>query len=142
MSLQRILTSLLRDMEADVRDYRKLQSLLDGQFKAALGHESERIEVQGRDIMAMVDALDTRRQAREQMVRQLLPKHPQPRMEALFQSLPAAASDAMRVRWDTLEALVRECKALNARNGYLMTQQHAMLRQVMQGEVEDTYAAA
>lgn len=141
MNKQQALTSLLRDMEADVRDYHRLRTLLDEQFNAALGHASERIEVLGRDIMTTVDALDTRRQARVQWVRQLLPKHPQPGMDILFQSLPAAARDATRLRWQTLEALVRECKALNARNGYLMTQQQAMLHQVLSGEEAHTYAA-
>jgi flagellar biosynthesis protein FlgN len=141
MSLQQALTRLLRDMEADVREYRSLQALLDAQFTAALGHESDRIEVLGRDIMTTVETLDTRRQVRMQLVCKLLPKHPQPGMAALFKSLPEPARAGMLVRWNTLEALVRDCKALNARNGYLMTQQQAMLNHVLLGEEADTYAA-
>lgn len=142
MSSQQPLTHLLRDMGADVRDYHHLRELLDAQFKAALSHDSEQIEGLGRDIMTLVDTLDSRRQHREQLVRQLLPTHTQPDMALLFQSLSATARDAMQARWDTLEALVRDCKTRNAHNGYLMTQQHAMLRQVLHGEVEGIYAAA
>lgn len=141
MSKQRALISLLRGIEADVREYHRLHALLDEQFNAALGHDSKRIEALGGDIMASVETLDASRQTRVQLVRQLLPKHPQPGMEALFQSLSAAARDATHLRWQTLEALVRECKAFNARNGYLMTQQQAMFHQVLSGEEAHTYAA-
>jgi flagellar biosynthesis protein FlgN len=44
--------------------------------------------------------------------------------------------------WSTLQALVRTCKERNARNGRLITDQHALFQRVLHGEEADTYAAA
>jgi flagellar biosynthesis protein FlgN len=63
-------------MDADVRAYRTLAALLEEQFTAALGHDGARLEALAKDITALVDTLEKRRQARVALVGQLLPQHP------------------------------------------------------------------
>ncbi len=133
---------MLADMDADVREYRALNALLEEQFTAALRHDSAGLEVLARTITAAVDGLEKRRQTRVILVSRLLPTHAQPSMAAVLERLSAPARKAVAARWSTLESLVRECKERNAGNGRLMSDQQALLQRVLTGKEEDTYAAA
>lgn len=134
------LVRLLRDMDADVLDYRRLRTLLQEQFEAAMRHQGERLQQLAGAITETVDGLEGRRAARVELVHQLAGA--QAAMDAALVLLPSPLKEAAAARWATLQALVRECKQSNARNGRLMTDQQAILQRVLSGGEEHTYVAA
>lgn len=142
MSSRHAMTSLLRGLNADVQTYNTLHALLELQFTAALGHDSQCLSDAADKILPLVEALEQRRQERVLLVRQLLPQHPQPGVGAALELLPPPTREVMTPLWRQLESLVRECKERNARNGRLMTDQQAVFQRVLHGEEENTYAAA
>lgn len=133
---------LLRDMEADLLAYTTLQALLEEQFSAALAHDSQRLESLAHDVGTLVEALEQRRRTRVALVRQILPGEARPGIDTLLALLPPNSKGLVEASWQRLEALVRECKESNRRNGRLMTDQQAIFQRVLRGEDEDnTYAA-
>ena len=62
-------------------------------------------------------------------------------MAALLPHYPERARRGVEAAWASLESLVRECKALNARNGRLIVDQHDIMQRVLHGEA-DIYAPA
>lgn len=136
------LVRLLRDMDADVLEYRRLRSLLEDQFDAALRHQGTRMQALAEDITAAVETLEARRATRVTLVHQLVGSAAVVRIETALALLPPPLCDAAAARWGVLETLVRECKERNARNGRLMTDQQAILRRVLEGEEDHTYVAA
>ena len=136
------LSRLLRDAEADVADYAALAVLLEEQFASALRHETAALTVQAERIMRLVDALDERRCTREALVSELLGGASRPSMAALFARLPVASRAPVEALWQRLEAAVQDCKARNARNAHLMSEQHAIMQRVLFGEEAGIYADA
>ncbi len=134
----------LRYMEmvrADVRDYRSLRERLDEQFKAALGHQVERMRELGESISALVDVLNERRIQRLALAAELTGKGLVPAHAAVQQQLGGQAASLLAGWTGELDGLVRECKRLNLRNCSLITEQHSLMCRVLQQE-EPTYAPA
>jgi len=136
------LSRLLRDAEADVADYAALAVLLEEQFASALRHETTALTVQAERIARLVDTLDERRCTREALVAELLGGASKPSMAALFARLPVASRAPVEALWQRLEAAVQHCKARNARNAHLMSEQHAIMQRVLFGEEAGIYADA
>ena len=136
------LSRLLRDAEADVADYAALAVLLEEQFSSALRHETAALTVQAERITRLVDTLDERRCMREALVSELLGHASKPSMAALFARLPVASRAPVEALWQRLEAAVQDCKARNARNAHLMSEQHAIMQRVLFGEEAGIYADA
>jgi flagella synthesis protein FlgN len=136
------LSRLLRDAEADVADYGALAVLLEDQFASALRHETAALTVQAECITRLVDTLDERRCTREALVSELLGGASRPSMAALFARLPVASRAPVEALWQRLEAAVQDCKARNARNAHLMSEQHAIMQRVLFGEEAGIYADA
>jgi len=136
------LSRLLRDAEADVVDYAALAVLLEEQFASALRHETTALTVQAERITRLVDTLDERRRTREALVAELLGGAFKPSMAALFARLPVASRAPVEALWQRLESAVQDCKARNARNAHLMSEQHAIMQRVLFGEEAGIYADA
>lgn len=134
------LAQLLRDAQADLGDYERLAQLLEQQFNAALRHDAAQLQTLAEDIGPLLDALDQRRLARVALVTQLLGPLSAISMASLFERLPAARRAPVQALWDRLEQAVLACKASNARNARLMTEQHALLQRVLHGAQEPLYA--
>jgi flagella synthesis protein FlgN len=139
MTRQGRLTSLMRGVGEDVRDYRLLRSLLDEQFDAALRHSTPRLTELADSLAALVDVLEQRRKERVMLVDALLGAGAA--MSATFPLLNGSARTALESGWRMLDALVHECKRLNTRNGRLMMDQQSIMQRVLRGE-EQTYAPA
>lgn len=134
-----MLDRLLRGVGEDVRDYRALAALLEAQFEMALRHEAAPMESLSARVSALVDVLDARRRERVSLVERL--QGPGRRMVDVFALLAAPRRTLLQTGWGTLEELVRDCKALNARNCRLLMDQQAILQRVLHGE-DEIYAPA
>ncbi|AKJ30356.1 flagellar protein FlgN [Caldimonas brevitalea] len=133
------LARLLLGVRADLADYARLRELLQEQFDVALRHDSQQMAETAERISALTAALEARRGERVALAAELLGKDAPVSMQRLVPLVPAPARAALQDWWQTLEALVRECKALNARNCRLMMDQHEIMQRVLHSEVH-TYA--
>lgn len=136
------LSRLLRDAQADLRDYGALDALLERQFLGALRHDAAQLTQLAEAITTLATTLERRRSDRVALVTQLLADDQAPSMTALFQRLPPAMRPPIESLWDQLTAAVLHCKSLNVRNARLMTEQQALLQRVLMGDKVDTYADA
>ena len=136
------LARLLRDAQADLADYALLAELLEEQFACALRHEAAPLQDLVPRILALVDQLDERRAMRVALVQRLLGEDAAGGMAALTARLVPPQRAAVQALWDRLEEAVRDCKARNARNARLMTEQQALLTRVLHGAQEPLYADA
>lgn len=134
----------LRYMEmvrADIRDYRVLRERLDEQFDKALGHRVEQMREVGDSIEALVDVLNERRAQRLMLATEITGQASAGGHAAVLQQLNGQAATLLAGWTEELHVLVRECKRLNLRNCSLITEQHDLMRRVLQQE-EQTYAPA
>jgi len=138
---RQVIARLLRDIEADLADATALGELLQSQFEAALRHDSAALSALGEQIVARVDAMDARRDVRIKLVDHLQGRPHARSVEALADTLPQPAQQALKQAWSALATRVRECQRLNQRNGALIAEQHALMNRVLHGE-EHTYVAA
>lgn len=140
MTRQQALAQLIRDVQADIASYSVLRDALDHQFQAALRHDSSTLSAVAQEITDLVSDLEQRRQVRVTLT-QALTGNPQPASIApVLTQLASAPRALLATGWDTLEGLVRECKARNTRNCELIVAQHSLMQRVLHGE-EGTYAA-
>jgi flagella synthesis protein FlgN len=133
------LDSVMRGVGHDLRDYHVLRSLLEAQFHAALRHEATPLATLAERITELVDGLERRRIERVALVEALV--GPGARMTTLIARVGGARRQRLASGWEALEAAVGDCKALNARNCRLMTDQHDIMQRVLHGE-DQTYAPA
>lgn len=133
----------MRGVGLDVRDYRLLQALLDDQFRAALRHQTSRLEDLAARITAITQALETRRVERVALVRVLAGPGAGSvaSPEAIFSQATGRSREALESGWRMLQALVHDCKRLNTRNCQLLMDQHGIMQRVLHGE-DETYAPA
>lgn len=129
------LHGLAAGVYADVADYERLRERLEAQFDAALRHDNGRLARLAEEIVALCNALDERRRQRNGLLRVFataLPgMPPADAVPALLAHLPVSRRSAAASDWVTLCALVRECKALNGRNGQLLMDQHEIMQRVL-----------
>jgi flagella synthesis protein FlgN len=137
MTRGRVLADIVRGVEADRQAYGVLRGLLEEQFGAVVRHDAAALGTLAGRVTALVADIEGRREEREAGCASLAGAGS--RLEAILPLLPAASRHAFVAAWRELEAQVRECKVLNARNGHLMTEQHQIMQRVLHGEV-DTYA--
>lgn len=133
------LARLLRDAQADLADYGQLADLLEQQFDSAMQHDGARLTALAPQITALVDTLDERRRARVALAAQLLGPQAPVELAALLERVPAGHRASVQAMWDRLGAAVQQCKARNARNARLMTEQNALLQRVLHGPQEGLY---
>jgi flagella synthesis protein FlgN len=135
MSREAPVKRVLLGIQADLADYRELRDLQEAQFEASLRHDSTALTDIAANISMLCVVLDAR--LRERI--ELLENDPgfseglslQTRMTVLLEGLPVAVRTLAVSVWNELEALVRECKALNARNCALIMEQHAIMQRVL-----------
>jgi len=132
MSRQDAMRLLLQGVAADLLAYPALADLLEQQFQGAVRHQSERLEQLAAAILALVEAIELRRQQRVSLVQQLL--GPAGTMAQAFALLKSAARARMETDWSTLERLVLECKRLAKRNSDLLVEQYTIMQRVLHGE--------
>jgi len=130
---------LLRGVADDLLAYPELLGLLERQFQGAVRHQSAQLEQLAVTILALVEAMEARRQQRVSLVQQLL--GPAGTMMQAFALLKSAARERMEADWSTLEKLVLECKRLGKRNSDLLVEQYTIMQRVLHGE-EQLYEPA
>jgi len=139
------LLRLAAGVRADVADYAQLQEQLDAQFDAALHHDSGRLIGLAEAITGLCNTLDARRQERNGLLRvfaaALQGMPPAEAVTALLARLPESQRSTAQADWAQLSTLVRECKALNVRNGRLLMDQHEIMQRVLK-DGDDVYAPA
>jgi len=142
MNSRAALSRIFAGMLADVDDYVHLRELLVQQFDAALHHRTGDIRAIGERISELAAILDGRRRERMLLARLLIVD---PSVRASVAAVTRRLRGEARARfdscWASLEALVRECKALNQRNCRLLMDQHDIMRRVLDRDM-DTYAPA
>jgi flagella synthesis protein FlgN len=139
MSRGRALATIVRGVEIDGDAYGRLRTLLESQFASALRHDIPALGELAAQITALVAEMDARRVEREAICATLAGQGA--RIPAILPLLPALSRQAFAAAWSALEAQVVECKRLNARNGRLLTEQHALMQRLLRGDA-DTYAPA
>ena len=139
MSRQEALALLMRGVGQDLRDYRRLKALLEEQFMAALRHQTALLKDLAARVATMVEVLELRRRERVALVGLVAGVGAQ--MGAIFPLLADGERGALESGWKLLNAVVNECKQLNARNGRLITDQQGIMQRVLHGE-EQVYAPA
>ncbi len=130
---------LLDGIATDLLAYDDLLTLLDGQFDAALRHQSTRLGEIAARISTLVDALEARRQERVALATQLL--GPAAAMTQVFGLLKAEPRVRLEQDWRALERMVIECKRLGKRNSDLLVEQYTIMQRVLHGE-DCTYEPA
>jgi flagella synthesis protein FlgN len=142
MKTRDALSRIFADMCADVEDYVRLRDLLEEQFGAALQHRTDEIGAIGVRITELAAILEERRRERVRLAGVLaVSPAARPSMAAVVRHLQGTARTRFAACWSSLEALVRECKALNLRNCHLLMDQQDIMRRVLDTQV-DIYAPA
>lgn len=134
MTRREALARLLRDIRSDLEDVQGLIELLDLQFDAALRHDGTALAGLAERILQRVQTMEARRSMRTKLVTALLGKEARVSITQLAATLPEPACQGLLQPWHALEALLRECKRLNQRNGALMAEQHALMARILHGE--------
>lgn len=139
------LLRLAAGVHADVGDYERLRERLEAQFDASLHHDGGRLAWLADEIVALCNTLDGRRHERNGLLRvfaaALKGLSPADAVPALLAHLPGSRRVAAADDWANLRLLVRECKALNVRNGRLLMDQHEIMQRVLK-DGDDVYAPA
>lgn len=143
-SRQQALQRLAKGMQDDVADYGRLRELLETQFALALRHDRAGLSAIAENISTLCTTLDARRAERVELVdvfSSALSDTPRHQVIArLLAQLPGTYRAMAELLWNSLQLLVKECKALNSRNGQLLMTQHDIMRRVLSNE-NDIYAA-
>jgi len=139
VSRGRALAMIVRGVELDGEAYGRLRELLEVQFAAVLRHDAASLGELAAQITALVAEIDARRVERETICATLAGQGA--RIPAILPLLPELSRQAFGTAWSALEAQVLDCKRLNARNGRLLTEQHALMQRLLRGDT-DTYAPA
>ncbi|MDB5999087.1 MAG: flgN [Rhizobacter sp.] len=126
---------LVRDLHDDGSHYELLRELLEQQFQAALRHQTETLSDLAERIVEEVEVLDRHRRDRVLLLGRLGLKLPAS-MQDVFAMLDEGPRVTLTAWWQGLELLVRECKALNARNCRLLMDQNATMQRVLNQEAD------
>jgi flagella synthesis protein FlgN len=136
-----MLRRLLQGIQQDLEAYGRLQELLELQFAAAMQPRSRLLAETTEAILVLVQGIDTRRGERMEFASRLAHRRDARAMEHVLERLPAASRERWAGLWAALQHKVRDCKALNARNGQLLMDQQEIMQRVRGAEVH-TYAPA
>jgi flagellar biosynthesis protein FlgN len=128
-------------VRADIREYHDLRDLLEQQFQAALRHQIESLRAVGERIVERVDGLQRRRAQRLAVAASVTGAAPLAAHAALQRRLTGRPAALLQDWTAQLQALVGECQQMNQRNCALITDQHEIMRRVLNQE-ESTYAPA
>lgn len=134
-----MLRQLTDGLRADLAAYDELRELLNQQFNAALKHDADQMSELSARILTQVAALDVQRARRRELLVSLLGSAVEPSVRMLLQRLPASTAQPIAVLWRALEQALTACKTLNLRNCQLITEQQALMQQLM-GREEHVYA--
>ncbi|GGY04700.1 flagellar protein FlgN [Paludibacterium paludis] len=140
MSASDSLKRLVLGIQADLDDYRRLETLLEEQYRAALSHDASRIGEAGDAVLVLCEALDIRRRERSRLLTVLTGSGGETAMPAFFAMLPAKLAASCQAAWRALQARVEHCRSLNLRNGELMSMQQEVMLRAMHGDGADTYS--
>ncbi|UXH76889.1 flagellar protein FlgN [Roseateles amylovorans] len=134
-----LLQHLREGLRLDLRRYGELRALLEGQFGAALAHDPVRMGELSAAILALSDEFEVTRLRRHELLVALLGRGTPTHLRALVERLPDAAAEPLLTLWRQLETALSECKALNLRNCELISEQQALMQQLL-GREEHVYA--
>lgn len=126
-------------LRQDLSAYDDLRELLNRQFNAALKHDADQMSELSARILTQVAALDVQRARRRELLVSLLGSAVEPSVRSLLQRLPASMAQPIAVQWRALEQALTACKTLNLRNCQLISEQQALMQQLM-GREEHVYA--
>ncbi|WP_343629960.1 flagellar protein FlgN [Roseateles sp.] len=133
-----MLRQLSIGLTADLHGYAALRELLERQFYAALSHDAEAINALSAAILAQAAELDAQRARRRELLVALLGRAARPDLRTLIAKLPAATGEPLLALRRALDQALSECKALNLRNAQLITEQQALMQQLL-GREEHVY---
>lgn len=140
MTTNEALAAIIKGVHADLQAYAALKALLNQQFKFEIAHDAERMAETTAAIEQAVVALNATRKQRMSLFKVLVPAAKgNPSIEPILAMLPPKARESLTKWWGDLEALVKECRYLNSRNGQLMVHQREILRVVL-GAEDPTYS--
>jgi flagella synthesis protein FlgN len=134
-----LLRQLREGLSQDLNAYGALRELLERQFQAALRHQAEEIAALSAGILAQAAEIDAHRSHRRELLTALLGRAGQPTLRALLDRLPPAAGEPLLALRQGIERALAECKAMNARNAQLITEQQALMQRLL-GREEHIYA--
>ena len=134
-----MLRQLTDGLRQDLAAYDGLRGLLEQQFNAALKHDADQMSELSAQILTQVAALDVQRARRRELLVALLGSAVEPSVRHLLQRLPASTAQPIAVQWRALEQALTVCKTLNLRNCQLISEQQALMQQLM-GREEHVYA--
>ncbi len=134
-----MLRQLSDGLRQDLSAYDDLRELLNQQFNAALKHDADQMSELSARILTQVAALDVQRARRRELLVSLLGSAVEPSVRSLLQRLPASTAQPIAVQWRALEQALTACKTLNLRNCQLISEQQALMQQLM-GREEHVYA--
>ncbi|EAS65604.1 flagellar protein FlgN [Photobacterium angustum] len=127
---QQMITVLIKDIQCDIVDYRKLYQLMLKQHQCYLKFDGVLLSQLTAQQLPLISQLTQRSQQRTQQLHNLgLPINNQS-MNKLIHALPNAIQSKLQQQWQTLETLVKQCHDLNQRNGILSANFSELLNQV------------
>lgn len=134
-----LLRQLREGLSQDLRGYGALRELLDRQFHVALRHQADEIAALSARILAQAAEIDAQRTHRRELLTALLGSVGQPSLRALLERLPPEVAEPLLALRQAIERALAECKAMNLRNAQLITEQQALMQQLL-GREEHVYA--
>lgn len=137
---QQMIISLIKDIQRDIADYRQLYALMLKQHQGYLTFNGKLLEQLTTQQQPLLDALKQRSQQRYQSLHNLgLPISVQG-IEKLNNVLPAQLQKQVQQQWAQLEIMIKQCHALNQRNGVLSANFTELLCQLYEPEAKSRYA--
>lgn len=137
-SAAEMIRQLRAGLTEDLQAYVALRELLERQFHAALSHQAEAIQSLSAQILAQAADLDAQRARRRELLVALLGRQARPDLRTLIARLPAVTGEPLLALRRALDQALSECKALNLRNAQLITEQQALMQQLL-GREEHVY---
>ncbi|PSV21274.1 hypothetical protein C0W44_08705 [Photobacterium leiognathi subsp. mandapamensis] len=137
---QQMIISLIKDIQRDIADYRQLYALMLKQHQCYLTFNGKLLEQLTTQQQPLIDVLKQRSQLRYQSLQNLgLPISAQG-IEKLHNVLPAQLQKQVQQQWAQLEIMIKQCHALNQRNGLLSANFTELLCQLYEPEAKSRYA--
>ncbi|MBO9689678.1 MAG: flagellar export chaperone FlgN [Mitsuaria chitosanitabida] len=137
-SAAEMIRQLHAGLSEDLQGYGALRELLQRQFHAALSHQAEAISELSSAILTQAAELDAQRARRRELLVALLGRQARPDLRTLIEKLPDTSAAPLAALRRALDQALSECKALNLRNAQLISEQQALMQQLL-GREEHVY---
>lgn len=121
-----------RDIEQDCTDYQGLQKLMQSLYQQLLVRNAAQIETLNQQINVLVEFIGVRAERRQKILTAFGVSAARPgAMKYFLARCPLPNSAELMLRWDELEQLVQDTKAINECNGKLLAMHNEILNQII-----------